>query len=84
MDGTTLSDKALAVFAFAAYHQLTSGETVTDVVLHDGAGHAADPAAVEELESKDLATVSDDRAAFTPSGQAKLAQVIEALRSAAA
>ncbi len=31
-----LSDKAVAVFAFAAYHEMSSGETVVDVVLKDG------------------------------------------------
>ena len=57
MPSNTLSDKAIAVFAFAAYHQLSSGETVVDVVLHDGAGHAADPEAIKELERSDLAKV---------------------------
>ena len=37
-----LSDKAVAVFAFAAYHEMSSGETVVDVVLKDGAGHGKD------------------------------------------
>ena len=35
MPSPTLSDKAVAVFAFAAYHQLSSGEAVVDVVLKD-------------------------------------------------
>ncbi len=82
MPSKTLSDKAIAVFAFAAYHQLSSGEAVVDVVLKDGAGHAADPAAVSELEQAGLAERDGDRAAFTDGGKAKLAAVIEALRAA--
>ena len=60
-----LSDKAIAVFAFAAYHEMSSGETVVDVVLKDGAGHAADPAAIQELEAAGLATTEGERAVFT-------------------
>ena len=80
---SALSDKALAVFAFASYHQLTSGEKVTDVVLHDGAGHAADPAAIAELETAGLATQEGDRASFTNEGQKLFGMVLEAIRSAA-
>ena len=36
-----ISDKGLAVFAFAAYHQLQGGYTVREVVASDGAGHGA-------------------------------------------
>lgn len=82
MPSTTLSDKATAVFAFAAYHQLSSGEAVIDVVLKDGAGHSADPAAIEELEAAGLAKKEGDRAAFTDAGKAKLEAVITALRGA--
>ena len=82
MPSTTLSDKALAVFAFAAYHQLSSGEVVIDVVLKDGAGHSADPQAIAELEAADLAKKDGDRAAFTEAGKGKLSAVIEALRGA--
>ena len=80
MPSTTLSDKATAVFAFAAYHQLSSGEAVIDVVLKDGAGHSA--AAIEELEAAGLATKDGDRAAFTDAGKAKLEAVVAALRGA--
>ena len=83
MPSITLSDKAIAVFAFAAYHQLSSGETVVDVVLHDGAGHAADPRAIEELERNDFARTDNDRAVFTDRGKAILDKMIEALRTAA-
>lgn len=69
------------MFAFAAYHQLTSGETVTDVVLSDGAGHAADPTAIAELEKAELATVENGRAVFTVQGKQVLATTIAALRS---
>ena len=82
MPSKTLSDEAIAVFAFAAYHQLSSGEAVIDVVLKDGAGHAADPKAIEELEAAGLARKDGDRAAFTDAGKARLDAVIVALRSA--
>ena len=82
MPSTTLSDKAIGVFAFAAYHQLSSGEAVVDVVLKDGAGHAADPKAIAELEAAGLAKAEGERAAFTDAGKAKLDAVISALRSA--
>ena len=52
------------------------------MVLKDGAGHAADPAAITELEEGGLAKRDGDRAAFTDEGKAKLAAVIEALRGA--
>ncbi len=83
MPSNTLSDKAIAVFAFAAYHQLASGETVIDVVLHDGAGHAADPEAIRELERNNLAKVEAERTVFTDKGKATLDAMIGALRTAA-
>lgn len=83
MPSPRLSDKAIAIFAFAAYHQLSAGEPVVDVVLEDGSGHAADPEAVEELERLELARSDGRRAAFTDSGKAVLAKAIEALRTAA-
>ena len=82
MPSSTLSDKAIAVFAFAAYHQLSSGEAVVDVVLKDGAGHAADPTAIQELEAADLVKSQGERAAFTDAGKARLESVITALRGA--
>ena len=66
---TRLSDKALAVFAFAIFHQLESSEPVSHVVLSDGAGHRADPDAVKELEQQGLATVDGNRRAFTSAGE---------------
>ena len=65
---TRLSDKALAVFAFAIFHQLESSEPVSHVVLSDGSGHRADPDAVKELEQQGLATVDGNRLAFTSAG----------------
>lgn len=82
MPSTGLSDKAIGVFAFAAYHQLTSGEPVKDVILEDGAGHKADPDAIRELEQTGLARVEGDRAAFTDAGKGKLQSLIEAMRGA--
>ncbi len=79
---TTLSDKAVAVFAFAAFHQLSSGEKVADVVLRDGSGHMADAAAIEELQSCGLVRIEADRAAFTDDGTARLERMIQALRTA--
>ena len=77
-----LSDKAMAVFAFAAYHQLGTGQQVSSVVRRDNAGHEADPEAVEELTQKGLARVEGDQIAFTPGGEAMLGRAIEALRGA--
>ncbi len=77
-----LSDAALAVFAFAAYHQLESGEQVSGVVIHDGAGHQADGEAVAELTDRGLAEVADDRIVFTRSGEAVFGRVLSALRRA--
>lgn len=81
MPAATLSDPALGVFAFAAYHQLTSGETVVDVALHDGAGHAADGRAIGELEAAGLVTRQGDRAAFTDAGRRRLNDTIASLRA---
>ena len=53
------------------------------MVLHDGAGHAADPQAVKEVEQAGLATVKSDRAEFTQQGQEMLGRVLDAIRGAA-
>lgn len=78
---TTLSDKALAIFAFALYHQLESGEPVSRVVLKDGAGHQADVAAVEELRSAGLAEVDGNWIVFTQPGLARIAALAEAFKA---
>ncbi len=80
MASTPLSDKAMGIFAFAAYHQLTSGETVTEVISADGKGHKADPEGVAALEAAGLARQGDGRVAFTPDGLTRLAAVLDALR----
>lgn len=82
-DTSTMSEKAVAVFAFAAYHQLGSGQPVKSVVRSDGKGHAADADAVTELVERSLATVEGNDIAFTDEGLAVLAKAIEGLSSAA-
>jgi hypothetical protein len=77
-----LSDKALAVFAFAAYHQLASGQTVSSVVRRDGSGHQADAAAIAELEARGLARSDEAAITFTPAGEAVLSEAIQGLRAA--
>lgn len=75
-----LSDKALAVFAFAIYHQLNSGDTVAAVVARDGSGHAVDPEAVAELTSRELAFLKDGKVVFTDAGALMLTQLVDRLR----
>lgn len=79
---TDLSDKALAVFAFAAYHQLGSGQAVRTVVRDDGNGHRADDEAVEELAARELVTVDGNDIRFSAGGLAALSRTIDGLRSA--
>ena len=80
MSNATLSDKGLSIFVFAAYHQLTSGEPVKEVVLRDGAGHAADPQGVREVEAIGLARVEGERAVLSDAGLSYLEQVLQTLR----
>ncbi len=75
-----LSDKALGVFAFALYHQLTSGEPVSGVVADDGKGHRADPDAVAELTEKGLATADQSMITFTPDGMSALQSLLKAIK----
>lgn len=79
-----ISDRGLAVFAFAIYHQLESGSRVTQVVREDGAGHHADPEAIQELQRLGLVHVDDNRIAFTDQGEAILDRAIAEMRRAAA
>jgi len=79
-----ISDESLAVFAFAAYHQLQSGRTVREVIASDGEGHGADPEAIQELKKLGLATRDDNRVSFTDQGEEVLRRVIENMRQAAA
>ncbi len=77
-----LSDKALSVLTFAAYHSLTSGNPVKEVVLDDGAGHHADPDGVSELESGGLLKPDGARGRLTEAGEKALAGLLEAIRAA--
>ena len=79
-----LDDGALSIFAFAAYHQLESGQAVTRVIRRDGKGHKADEAGVAVLVEHDLAEIRGEDVAFTPAGLAVLGRAIEGLRNAAA
>jgi hypothetical protein len=63
-----ISDKSLAVFAFAAYHQLQSGQIVREVIASDDAGHGADPEAIQELERLGLVGKDGNRISFTDQG----------------
>ena len=82
MSNDRLSDKALSIFAFAAYHQLESGQRVSSVIRQDGAGHQADPEGVKELEGKGLARSDERGVHFTPEGEQALQGVVEAIRRA--
>jgi len=55
-----ISDRALAVFAFAAYHELESGQVVRSVARRDDAGHKADDAAVDELQKQGYKRVKQE------------------------
>ena len=79
---SNLSDKAVAVFAFAAYHQLESGQPVTKVIREDGKGHKADEEALNELAAADLARADGNAIVFTEGGLAMLAKAVDGLRSA--
>lgn len=82
MDSQQLGDKGLSIFVFAAYHQLTSGEAVSEVVLRDGAGHSADPQGVRDVIALGLARVENDRAVLSDAGVAFLADIVTAVRRA--
>jgi len=75
-----LSDKALGIFAFAIYHQLSSGDLVTAVATADSSGHRGDPAAIAELESNGLARLDGDRLVFTDAGMVMMSQLVDRLR----
>jgi hypothetical protein len=77
-----LSDKAVAVFAFAAYHQLESGQMVSSVVRQDGSGHHADEAAVAELTARGLVRAEGRHLHFTADGEGVLQEAVAALRHA--
>ncbi|MCO6048297.1 hypothetical protein NGM99_00640 [Mesorhizobium sp. RP14(2022)] len=76
------SDKGLSILAFAAYHSLTSGSTVSEVVLDDGEGHRADPDGVKELEDAGLLQADGARGRLSSEGEAALGKVLDAIRGA--
>lgn len=76
-----LSDQALAVFAFVAYHQLSSGQMVRSVAQRDHAGHKASDAAVAELQQRGLAEADGEEIRFTSQGEDALRSLIERLKS---
>jgi hypothetical protein len=79
-DLSGLSDEALAVFAFAAYHELSSGQRVRSVVQKDGTGHRANDAAVDELDGRGLIKADGHEIVFTPAGEEVLQGVVSAIR----
>jgi superfamily II helicase len=79
-DMSGLSDEALAVFAFAAYHQLSSGQMVRSIVQQDGAGHKASNKAVEELQGLDLIEADGEEIRFTANGEKALQAFISGIR----
>jgi coproporphyrinogen III oxidase-like Fe-S oxidoreductase len=78
-----LSEKALSILTFAAYHRLSSGLVVRDVVLEDGAGHKADADGVAEMTDAGLLQVDGTRGTLTDDGEAMLDKVVEAIKGAA-
>ncbi|WP_336488907.1 hypothetical protein [Methylobacterium nigriterrae] len=83
-DTSGLSDKALSIFAFAAYHRLLSGERISSVIRRDGQGHEADPAGVAELEQRGLATASETEIRFGGAAEDFVDRVAAAIRGASA
>ncbi|WP_449409485.1 hypothetical protein [Methylobacterium komagatae] len=77
-----LSDHALSILAFAAYHRLVSGERVTSVVRKDGNGHEADPKGVEELTERGLAEAGETEINLGKDAQEAVEVMVEALRGA--
>ena len=78
-----LTDRALAIFAFAIYHELESGTRVTSVVADDHAGHRADPSGVDELVQHDLARREAEHIAFTERGAEMLQFILATIRGSA-
>jgi hypothetical protein len=78
-----LSDKALSVFVFAAYHELISGQKVTSVIRCNHAGHVADPDGVAELERHGLVTRNGDFLHFSAEGERFLEGLLVAIRQQA-
>ncbi|WP_404286161.1 hypothetical protein ACD578_14905 [Microvirga sp. RSM25] len=79
-DLSGLSDGALAVFAFAAYHELSSGQRVRSVVQKDSVGHRASDAAVDELDGRGLIKADGHEIVFTPAGEEVLQGIVSTIR----
>ena len=80
---TGLSDKALSILVFAAYHELASGQKVTSVIRRDHAGHVADPDGVAELEHHSLITQNGDFLHFSAEGERYLEALLAVIRQQA-
>jgi hypothetical protein len=78
-----LSDKALSVFVFAAYHELVSGQKVTSVIRRDHAGHVADPDGAAELERRGFITQNGDFLHLSAEGERFLEALLVAIRQQA-
>lgn len=76
-----LSEKALSILTFAAYHRLASGMVVRDVVLEDGAGHKADADGVAEMQDAGLLEVNGTRGTLTDAGETRLGKVVDAIKN---
>lgn len=81
MTDATLSDKALSILTFAAYHSLVGGDPVRAVALDDGNGHRADPEGLAEMQGAGLLDIEGDWGRFTAAGEARLAAVMGAIRA---
>jgi hypothetical protein len=81
MSDQKLSDKAISILTFAAYHSLASGESVGEVVIDDGHGHKADADGLAELQAEGLITIVGSRARLTDEGADELQIVLEAIRA---
>ena len=81
MSEQKLSDKALSILAFAAYHSLASGEAVGEIVIDDGNGHKADPDGLAEIQATGLIEPDGSRGRLTAAGRGALDVVLEALRA---
>lgn len=77
-----LSDEARSILVFAAYHELTSGDPVKEMVLDDGAGHKVSTKGQEQLSQAGLIRINGDRAQITEDGEEVLSEILNAIRQA--
>lgn len=83
MTDLNLSDKALSVLTFAAYHSLLSGEQVKEVVIDDGNGHLADADGLQELTGAGMIEIVEKRGRLTENGLAALETLLASIRGLA-